>query len=77
MGSDKHAKKWLEKLDGDKKTMFARDIVDTRPYSGKALDVNLLLSVLIGAFEESTDKTDAERWCTMRKGSAAPPEKRR
>lgn len=77
MGSSWSAKKWLEKLDDDKETLFARDIVDTRPYSGKALDVCLLLSVLIGAFEKNTDKADAEMWCEMREESDALPEKRR
>lgn len=70
VGNSEHAKAWLQKLDDDSKSvidgrrssLFARDIIDTRPFDGQQLTPKLLLEVLCGAIHRQTDREGADHW---------------
>ncbi|KAG8703152.1 hypothetical protein FRC09_004316 [Ceratobasidium sp. 395] len=59
IGNDRGARKALGKLDEDiGKKHGVRDIVDTRPYTGSQLTLDLLIAMLLGGINKRVDKIE-------------------
>ncbi|CAE6395265.1 unnamed protein product [Rhizoctonia solani] len=57
VGDDKHASKALKELDNHlHKDNNVRDIVDTRPFTGKELTTEVLVAMLLGAINRRVDQ---------------------